>query len=166
MSEIYLIRHGIAAERGTYANDEQRPLIDKGIKKTTQVAQKILATGVKLELILTSPLVRASQTAKILEEVGLSTQTELADFLKPDGNIQQWLEWWQTWQTQKCDRHLALVGHQPDLGNWAEILVYGTIQNQIILKKAGIIGIKPPQIGTPIARSTLFLLTSPKWMGM
>lgn len=166
MSEIYLIRHGIAAERGAYANDEQRPLIAKGINKTTQIAEKILATGLKFELILTSPLVRAWQTAEILQQTGLSTKIESSEFLKPDGDLEAWLEWWQKWQDQQQNSTLALVGHQPDLGNWVEMLVYGAIKGQIVVKKAGIIGLKLPAIGTPIARSTLFLLTSPKWLGV
>ncbi len=162
--EVYLIRHGIAADRGTYDDDEQRPLTNKGRTKTTTVAQSLLATGLKFELILSSPLVRASQTAEILKQVGLSKTIKMNEFLKPDGNLEQWLEWQQTWQLQHPEGKLALVGHQPDLGNWAEMLLWGSIKGQITVKKAGIVGLKLPHLGTPISRSTLFLLTSPKWL--
>lgn len=161
--KIYLIRHGIAAERGTYSDDEQRPLTEIGRAKTTQVAQRLLSIGIKFDTILTSPLVRAYQTANILQEVGLSTQIEQHEPLKPQGDIQQWLAWQQQRYMANADSKLALVGHQPDLANWAEILVWGNANNQLTLKKAGIIGLEPPGIGTPIARSKLFLLTSPKW---
>jgi len=57
-----------------------------------------------------------------------------------------------------------LVGHQPNLGNWAEMLVWGTIKNKIIVKKAGIIGLSIPDQEMPIGNSELFLLTSPKWL--
>ncbi len=164
MMEIYLIRHGIAAERGTYADDEQRPLTKKGRDKTTKVAESLLARGLKFDLILTSPLVRADQTAEILQKTGLSPKITTFVPLKPDGEIEEWLEWLQQWQGQQQNSTLALVGHQPDLGNWAEMLIWGTVKRQIVVKKAGIIGIQLPSIGTPIARSTLFLLTSPKWM--
>jgi phosphohistidine phosphatase len=162
--EIYLIRHGIAATRGTYAIDEERPLTAKGNSKTTNVAKRLHSIGLKFDLILTSPLVRAYQTANILQKVGLSAKTEQWEFLAPTGEIDRWLEWLQTWQLHNPDSKLALVGHQPDLGNWAEMLIWGTIKEQIVLKKAGVIGIEIPSIGTPICRSRLFLLTSPKWL--
>ena len=162
--EVYLIRHGIAAERGTYTNDEQRPLIDRGREKTIKVAKRLLAAGLKFDLILTSPLVRAYQTAEILQKESLAEDIQSFAPLKPDGEIEQWLEWLQTWQVKNPNAKLALVGHQPDLGDWAEILIWGSIKGQITVKKAGVIGIEIPNIGTPVSRSTLFLLTSPKWI--
>ncbi|MBE9047128.1 phosphohistidine phosphatase SixA [Pleurocapsales cyanobacterium LEGE 10410] len=162
--EVYLIRHGIAAERGTYADDEQRPLIDRGRDKTTKVAERLLTIGVKFDLILSSPLVRASQTAEILKKVGLGKTINTFAPLKPNGNIEEWLQWLHSWQSDRPKKKLALVGHQPDLGNWAEMLLWGTVKGQITLKKAGVVGIDLPNIGTPISRSTLFLLTSPKWL--
>jgi phosphohistidine phosphatase len=162
--EVYLIRHGIAGIKGTYADDKQRPLTPKGKSKTMSVAKRLHSIGLRFELILTSPLVRAYQTANILQEAGLSAKTEQWEFLAPEGEIERWLEWLQTWQSDKPDSQIALVGHQPDLSNWAEMLVWGTTGEQIVLKKAGIIGIEIPSIGTPICRSRLFLLTSPKWL--
>ncbi|HEY9771796.1 MAG TPA: phosphohistidine phosphatase SixA [Coleofasciculaceae cyanobacterium] len=162
--EVYLIRHGIAAKRGTYTNDEQRPLIDRGREKTLEVAKRLLAAGLKFDVLLSSPLVRAYQTAEILQHEGLAEDIQSFAPLKPDGEIEQWLEWLQTWQVKNPKGKLALVGHQPDLGDWAEMLIWGSIKGQIIVKKAGVIGIEIPSIGTPISRSTLFLLTSPKWI--
>jgi phosphohistidine phosphatase len=162
--EVYLIRHGIAAERGTYADDEQRPLIKKGQDKTAQVAQRLVSVGLKFDLLLSSPLVRAYQTAEILLQAGLTTTVETFAPLKPDGAIAEWLEWLQKYQIEHPNATIALVGHQPDLGNWTEMLIWGAIKGQIELKKAGVIGLKIPTIGTPIARSTLFLHVSPKWL--
>lgn len=163
--EIYLIRHGIAVERGIYKQDEERPLTDKGFSKTTLVAKKLAAKGLKFDLILTSPLVRAYQTAEILHQVGLSQKIEIIKPLAPDGNIQEWLEWLKKEFTSvNSERKLALVGHQPDLGNWTEMLVWGSIKEQIIVKKAGVIGLKILDIDRPLGTSKLFLLTSPKWL--
>jgi phosphohistidine phosphatase len=55
------------------------------------------------------------------------------------------------------------VGHQPDLTDWAEQLIWGEIKEKLILKKAGIIGLSVPPIASPLGHSQLFLLTSPKW---
>ena len=162
--EVYFIRHGIAVERGTYADDEQRPLIEKGKVKTAKVAERLLVTGLKFDLILTSPLVRASQTAEILKQAGLSKTIETFTPLKPDGEIAKWLEWLESYQQKKPKSKIALVGHQPDLGEWIEMLIWGNVKNQLVVKKAGVIGLEIPNIGTPISRSTLFLLASPKWI--
>ena len=163
--EIYLIRHGIAAERGTYSQDTERPLTDKGQTKTTLVAKKLAAVGLKFDLILTSPLVRAYQTAEILQQMGLSQKIEIFKPLSPDGNIQEWLEWLRKqFSSVNSDYKLAMVGHQPDLGNWSEMLVWGNIKEQIIVKKAGVIGLSILNIDRPLGTSTLFLLTSPKWL--
>ncbi|NEO26328.1 MAG: phosphohistidine phosphatase SixA [Kamptonema sp. SIO4C4] len=74
--EVYLIRHGIAGDRNDYPTDEERPLTDKGKSKTRKVAQRLKTLGLQFDLILTSPLRRAQQTATILQEVGLSPTVE------------------------------------------------------------------------------------------
>jgi phosphohistidine phosphatase len=160
--KIYLIRHGIAAERGTYLDDDARPLLDRGISKTHSVAKRCRSLGLKFDLIQTSPLVRAEQTAKILQEEGLSLQIELCEWLAPDGDIHQWLQWLTSFE-KKDDGKLALVGHQPDLGDWAELLIWGASQAKLILKKSGIIGLSLTNIENPIGSCQLFLLIPPKW---
>ena len=162
--ELYLIRHGIAVERGIYANDAERPLTDKGRQKTQKVAQSLYDIGLRFDLILTSPLIRASQTAQILQNLGLTQQVETSSHLAPIGNIQEWLSWLSEWHKSSPEKYLALVGHQPNLGNWSELLVWGKITGQIIVKKAGVIGINIPNTDIPIGNSELFLLTSPKYL--
>ena len=162
--ELYLIRHGIAEDRTKYDRDEQRPLTDKGRQKTKNVAQRLYNIGVKFNSILTSPLVRARQTAEILLEVGLSQQIEELPALAPDGNLNDWVKWWQKSRYNKNESYLALVGHQPNLGNWAETLVWGSSKGQLVVKKAGLIGLRLPAQPNPIGKSELFLLTSPKWI--
>jgi phosphohistidine phosphatase len=162
--EVYLIRHGIAAERGTYDRDELRPLTDKGRKKTTEVAKKLHSIGLRFDSILTSPLVRAYQTAEILVQVGLGQHLEKFAPLAPDGNIQDWLSWQAQWERTHQNSKIVLVGHQPDLGNWAELLVWGSVKEKLVVKKAGVIGLQVPEGVTPVGQSELFLLASPKWL--
>lgn len=162
--EIYLIRHGIAVERGIYTNDSERPLTEKGKQKTAQVAEKLTQMGLKFDVIFTSPLIRALQTAQILQKSGLSDILETDLSLTPDENLQTWLNPWQKSQYNAQGCQIALVGHQPNLGEWAEQLVWGKIQDKIILKKTGIIGLKLPVNTNPLGNSELFLLTSPKWL--
>ncbi|TVU53841.1 MAG: phosphohistidine phosphatase SixA [Arthrospira sp. PLM2.Bin9] len=163
MSNLYLIRHGIAADRGTYQDDEQRPLTPEGDRKTRQVALTLKQLKIQFHCILSSPLVRARQTAEILQSTGLSFNHEILPALAPDGDIQQWLDWYGNHDKTR-EKDWALVGHQPDLGNWAEYLIWKKSEDVLIVKKAGIIGIKIPKQGMIQGNSRLFWLTAPKFL--
>lgn len=161
MTQLYLIRHGIAADPKEYDRDRDRPLTEEGKRKTRKVATKLAELNLHFDLILTSPLLRATQTADILKTSGLSDRIEEFPALAFDGKIETWLSWWQAWQ--KTDvKSLALVGHQPNLGNWADILVWGEVRGNLVVKKAGVIGITLPTSDSPVGCSQLFWLTSPK----
>ncbi len=163
MTHLYLIRHGIAAERELYLSDEERPLTKEGDRKTRKVAQKLLDLGLKFDIVLSSPLVRARQTAEILISAGLSSQLKNFPELAPDGDINFWLDWYQAW-SQTGGKSLALVGHQPDLGNWAELLVWGEAREVLVVKKAGVIGVNLPETGSWLGQSQLFWLTPPRFI--
>ncbi|MBI4780157.1 MAG: phosphohistidine phosphatase SixA [Oscillatoriophycideae cyanobacterium NC_groundwater_1537_Pr4_S-0.65um_50_18] len=162
--ELYLIRHGIAAEHGTYPKDGDRPLTDEGREKTKQIAERLYGLGIRFDLIQTSPLVRARQTAEILQAVGLGKSGEVSEYLAPAGSFEAWVTWLQSWRGHQ----LAIVGHEPDLGEWAEKLVWGTVrhssdgQSTFRLKKAGVIGLSLPEAGSPVGNCQLFWLTPPK----
>jgi len=160
--DVYLIRHGLAGESGSYPDDRERPLTEEGKKKTRLVAKRLKELALRFDLILTSPLVRAHQTAEILLDVGLSDHLELADYLAPGGAIADWVAWLSSWPQADAST-LALVGHEPSLSTWAETLLWGNSQGVITLKKAGVIGlaVDPEE---PIAHSSLFLLAGPKFL--
>ncbi|MEG4801693.1 phosphohistidine phosphatase SixA [Microcoleus sp. ARI1-B5] len=160
---LYLIRHGIAADAEEYETDSERPLTKEGDRKTRKVAQRLYDLEIQFDLILASPLVRASQTAQILLWAGLSSKIAESAALAPSGGIGDWLRWYKQWQ-ETGSRSLALVGHQPDLGNWAETLLWGRSNDALIVKKAGIIGLILPETGSPVGRSQMFWLTGPKFL--
>ncbi len=162
--ELYLIRHGLAGDRQDYERDEERPLTPKGEIKTEKIAQRLQGIGVHFDLILSSPLKRAEQTAQILLAAGLGDRLETHPCLAPDGLLQDWLNWLSHDHYNQSQSCIALVGHQPNLGDWAESLVWGDIQNKLILKKGGIIGISLPSTDNLIAQGELFLLTAPRWL--
>lgn len=158
--DVYLIRHGIAAERGTYATDGDRPLTTEGQKKTKAVAARLAKLDLQFNLMLTSPLVRARQTADILMDAQLSAQLEESEYLAPEGDFEAWCQWLAGWA--KDGRSLALVGHEPDLGEWAERLVWGEPHHRLVVKKAGVIGIAVANPAQPIGTSDLFWLCPPR----
>ena len=162
--ELYLIRHGIAAERGTYANDDDRPLIPKGERKTQQVAQRLSELGIAFDLILTSPLVRARQTADILQAVGIGASVQILDQLAPGGKCDRALaDLAALLKSRDQPTRIAFVGHEPDLSMWAEQLISNAILGSIQLKKAGIIGLSlPDDLAAALGNSELFWLTPPR----
>ncbi len=160
---LYLIRHGLAGEHGSYANDNERPLTEEGKQKTRQVARRLVALSLEFDLILTSPLVRAKQTAEILMDSGLGKRLEEFSPLAPEGSIEDWLKWLSSWKSGKTGC-LALVGHEPGLSTWAETLIWGEARGAIELKKAGIIGLLLPTTGSPVGHSQLFWLTPPRFL--
>jgi len=121
-----------------------------------QVAQRLSDLGLGFNLIVTSPLVRAYQTAEISQRAGLGKTLEIVDYLAPGGDLSAWLATWHPGEHQR----LALVGHWPDLGQWAELLVWGQIRDCLVVKKAGIIGLTLTD--SPMGQSLLFWLTPPR----
>lgn len=159
--QLYMIRHGIAADPAAYAHDGDRPLTPEGERKTAKLAKQLHKMQIHFDLVLTSPLLRAQQTAKILQAAGLSAKIEASPHLAPAGDIKDWLKWLELKKEEGC-KSLALVGHQPNLGDWAEILLWGKATGSLVVKKAGVIGLTLPELGSPLARSQLFWLTAPK----
>ncbi|MBD2210456.1 phosphohistidine phosphatase SixA [Nostoc linckia FACHB-104] len=162
--ELYLIRHGIAQERTADIKDEERILTKEGKQKTEKIAQRLVNLGLEFDLIVTSPLARARQTAEILIAAGLSSHIEESHHLAPDGNIDSWVKNWLEPRNYSPNTRLAVVGHEPNLSQWAEILLWGEVKAGLVLKKAGMIGIKLPEIGSPLGRSQMFWLTPPKYL--
>jgi len=120
--ELYLIRHGIAAERGPdYPDDSKRPLTSAGIARLRKQAKALTDLEVDFDQIISSPLVRTKQTADVFAQ-GLPSKPSVvtSDALAPAGT--------PTAVFQELARHMrkgqiALVGHEPNLGELAARLI-------------------------------------------
>jgi len=159
--ELYFVRHGLAGLRRRATNDGARPLTAAGVRRTRAVARRLLEGGLRFDGLLTSPLVRARQTADILHAVGLAPPPKDFPPLAPGGEVQALLRWLPDWRSRGRPR-LGLVGHMPDLAAWAEELVWGEPRGRLVLKKAGVLGLTLPPSGSPLGRSSLFLLAPPR----
>lgn len=120
--ELYLIRHAIAAERGEeWPDDDKRPLTVRGIARFKEEVKGLKRLDVDIDEIFTSPLVRAKQTADILA-AGLNPKPpiKLLDALSPDHSPATVLA-----HLAKAARRrrIALVGHEPGLGELAAHLI-------------------------------------------
>ncbi len=134
--ELYILRHGIAVDRGTsgYKKDADRPLTEDGEEKMHQIAEAMLAMELRFDLILSSPLVRAEQTAQIVAGE-LDQEVTFTEFLAPNANA---LELIREINDEKPQRVL-LVGHEPDLSRLISLLITGSSDAASIeLKKGGL----------------------------
>lgn len=128
--ELFLVRHAIAAERGpNYPDDRERPLTSEGIARFKAAIEGLKSLDVKIELVLTSPLVRASHTAELLAAgIGGKPRIEPLEALGPGGRMTQVLD--AVAKFSKRTKHIAVIGHEPDLGELAARLLRarGTIE--------------------------------------
>jgi phosphohistidine phosphatase len=167
---LYLIRHGIAEDPDPHGldpivSDESRVLTKLGRKKIIQVADRLNKLGVTFDLIITSPLIRARQTADIFIDEQIGTTLEVSSDLKPMGNFPAWLMAWDARSPQMEIATIALIGHEPNLSNWAELCVFGQVCHKLVLKKGGIIGLKFPDNKIAIGTAQLHCLIPPKYLG-
>jgi len=119
---IYLVRHGLAAEQGPdYPNDDDRPLTDEGIERLRTQALGMRELRVRLDRVLTSPLLRAAQTAEVLAAgVGCEAPLVPVDALRPGGRYDALMA---ALGRLGDDRSVALVGHMPSMGEIAARLI-------------------------------------------
>jgi phosphohistidine phosphatase len=166
---LYLIRHGIAEDPDPLldpiVSDESRVLTKIGRKKVAQVADRLKRLDITFDLIITSPLIRAQQTADILIEKQISPKLEISEDLKPTGNLPAWLMAWNARLPHTNISTLALIGHEPNLSNWAELSIFGKVCHKLVLKKGGMIGLKFPDDQIVIGTAQLHCLIPPKYLG-
>lgn len=121
-SQLYLIRHAIAAERGEdWPDDDKRPLTTRGIARFKENVRGLAWLDAAVDEIFTSPLVRARQTAELLAD-GLTGKpaVKVLDALSPGHSPTAVLA-----QLSRAARRrrIALVGHEPGLGELAAHLI-------------------------------------------
>ena len=116
--ELYLIRHGVAEERSeAWPDDSKRPLTEQGASRLRKSARGLARIDVAFDVILTSPLVRARQTAEVIAgALDARPPVVVAESLAPGGLFQAVLA---DLEKQARRRRIALVGHEPGLGELA-----------------------------------------------
>jgi phosphohistidine phosphatase len=154
--EIYILRHGIAVDRGTpgYKKDSDRPLTNEGEEKMHEIAKAILAMDLKFDLILSSPYVRAQQTAQIVA-AELDEEVTLTEFLVPNGNALELIRELNDGKPQR----VLLVGHEPHLSGLISVLVTGESDAAIELKKGGLCKLSTDRLAFGQCATLNWLLT-------
>jgi phosphohistidine phosphatase len=135
--KLLLIRHAIAEEREDFArtgkDDDLRPLTDEGRKKMKQVARSLRKLCPDVDLLATSPLTRAAQTAAILDAVYGGLEEVEIDELSPGAAPAEFLRWLRQ---QKC-AVIAAVGHEPSISLILSWLLTGAERRIFSFRKGG-----------------------------
>ena len=120
--ELYIVRHAIAAERGSeWPDDTKRPLTERGIHRFKQEVAGLRSLDASIDEIITSPLVRAKQTADLLAAgLGGKPVVRILKALEPGHSPTAIIG-----QVAKLARRnrIAIVGHEPGLGELAAHLL-------------------------------------------
>ena len=164
---LYLLRHGIAVavDEPEIDTDSERPLSQKGIKRMRKAARGLRRLGIPFDGILTSPLIRARQTADIVAEaLGLDHGLEEISGLAPESSVEHLIFGLTRFQNRQ---HLILVGHQPLLGDLLAFLlmVQEGPEIKVELKKGGLCRIEVDNV-PPTQPGLLHWLLTPKQLRM
>jgi phosphohistidine phosphatase len=132
--KLLLIRHAKADDRDEFAKtgepDEKRPLASKGRKEMRAIARGLESIEPRIDVLATSPLTRAVETADAIAETFSSAARETIDALAPDAPFDDFAEWLRGHSGAAL---VAAVGHNPHLSELAEWLHGGA--RSIAMKK-------------------------------
>ena len=164
---LIIIRHALAEDREDFAkknkDDSLRPLTIKGKKRMEDVLDEMSSFLESLELIVTSPYVRAKQSAQIVQVKTKAKIVEAAE-LVPHSPPQAFVKWIKSQAIDK--KVIAAVGHEPQLSLLISYLLAGKNESFIELKKSGMVCLEiasAAEIETTKVR--LNWLVSPKVLG-
>jgi phosphohistidine phosphatase len=159
--ELFVIRHGIAEPLGKENgfSDENRKLTVEGCNRMREVVKGLVKLGVQLDLILTSPLERAIQTAEIVAtSIGLSKkEIKQTPNLAPGASADALFA---EIKSHPGVESIALIGHQPDLSGLVSTIIHSDAGKlSIQLKKGGVCCLDVTERVPTLRGDMLWLLT-------
>ena len=158
--QLFLIRHGVAEERGdAWPDDAKRPLSEDGIERFQRSARGLARLDVWIDVVLTSPLVRARQTADIVASAFDPRPSIITiESLAPGGSYASLVA-----DLEKLGRktRIALVGHEPGIGELGARLIGS--RHSFEFKKGAVCRIDVDEI-PPVGPGDLRWFLTPKVM--
>ncbi|HEV7136996.1 MAG TPA: phosphohistidine phosphatase SixA [Steroidobacteraceae bacterium] len=155
--ELLILRHAIAFPKDAkrWPDDGERPLTADGVKRARRAAAGLKRIASRPSLVLTSPLVRARDTAAIFTQAAHWPKARECAALSPQGSGEGVLEALRQ-QAGKSD-WVAVVGHQPHLGHLLALCLRGGAQPEAFeLRKSAIARLHfdgPPRAGQGVLRA-------------
>jgi phosphohistidine phosphatase len=135
--KLLVIRHAIAEERAEFAltgkPDDLRPLTARGARRMRRNAARLRRLVPRIDLLASSPLARARQTAEIVAKVYGKTPLQIIEELSPDHELPSFVHWLRT--RSAGSEVVAAVGHEPHLSHLVSWLLAGHFTSFVELKK-------------------------------
>lgn len=160
--ELYIIRHAIAHQLGKKNSftDKKRALTADGRDRMREIAKGLRKLGVELDLIMTSPMERAVETAEIVAAALKLDKKNIVqtDNLKPNASSTGLIS---ELKKRSGIEAIAIVGHQPDLGKLVAKIVKSRGDFSIQFKKGSVCCIEVTET-VPTLRGSLMWLLTPK----
>ncbi len=136
--DIYFLRHASAGESlSDPKQDEKRPLDEVGVRQSQQIGRVLAKLEVQPDVIISSPLVRAKQTAALVAtELGFKKTLLLDHSLRPDADFEQFRQLLRKYSRKKT---VIVTGHNPTLSEFLSLVISSeTTESTIELKKGAI----------------------------
>ncbi|HEY8196695.1 MAG TPA: phosphohistidine phosphatase SixA [Gemmatimonadales bacterium] len=157
--KLVIIRHGPAGDSEEWKaegrDDRLRPLTPEGRKEMQRVAPGLARVVPTIDVLATSPLTRAAETAEIVAQA-YDSKAIVLEALAPDRDPDEVVGWLQK---HPIDHTVALVGHEPHLSTLVGYLLTGTRKSFIDLKKGGACRLDLPGAPQPGKGNLKWLLT-------
>ena len=139
---LYIMRHGLAEEPTPKGDDAARRLTERGADRIRKAAAGMHAAGIAFNVILTSPVVRAAETANIVAQESGGPKprviTELTTGVAPATALDALIK-------LKLPESVLVVGHEPTLSRLASLMLSGSTESvSIKLKQGGVIALECP----------------------
>ncbi|MCX4240520.1 phosphohistidine phosphatase SixA [Paraliomyxa miuraensis] len=135
--ELYVLRHAMAVDSSPELRDAERTITDEGRERLRRTIRSWDGLGVVLDGILTSPIVRARQTADVVAAaLGIHDRVEECPALGPGARPVDVVS--AIAQRFGDEHRVMVVGHEPDLGRFVSLIVCGDDGGGFRIKKAGL----------------------------
>ena len=156
MQTLLLVRHAIAEARGpAWPDDSIRPLTKKGAARMKDIAAHLKNIGETADVIASSPLKRAMDTALILAQAWkVSSDIEVLKSMAPGHAPSETIA---AIASESSDHRIALVGHEPDLGQFLAWLIGA--KRPIPFKKGGVARVDLETLSRPREGQLVWLAT-------
>jgi phosphohistidine phosphatase len=154
---LYIMRHAEAEDEAESGDDEARLLTVRGRERTRDAAGGLRALGVRFEAILTSPLLRAAETAELVaDEYANNPPPQVLPAFSPDVSHREALA-----ALTPFARHgrVLVVGHEPQLSKLVALLLTPSGAIAIRLKKGACVALDLPKAIEPGAAELRWMLT-------
>ncbi len=162
--DLFILRHGKAGQASDGPDDASRPLTVEGKNEIRNVARWLRSKKIRFDIIATSPLARACETAEIIAKtLTQKDRLEVWDELQPGGDPDT-ICYHATLSGQ--DSTVLLVGHEPDLSALAGKIITGGDAAALVLAKGGLAKIRNFSFDKKPSGELQWLLTPKQIMDM